>query len=231
MITELTSFLSAIEYEFKDNSLLQEALTHPSFFKKDYSVNYQRLEFLGDKILSAIIAELLIIKYPDENEGKLSKRQAYLVSGEAIAEVAEQIGIGKVIIMSEGEKIRGGQKNKRNIENAFEALIGAIYLDGGLESCKKLISRLWKQIIAKNQDPMRDPVSYLQELVQSKSKKLPKYTIQRSGGNEHQPIFTATVEVEKQKYHAHGSSKKQAQKNVACCALSAILPNLKECSD
>ena len=228
----LQNFLDKISYQFDDLALLQEALTHPSFAKKNTTNNYQRLEFLGDAVLGMVIAEILIKKYPLENEGELSKRQAYLVSGEVLSQIAIQIDIGEVMRFSEGEKIIGGQKNKKNLENACEALIGAIYLDSGIENCQKFITKNWQNIIETNTKPPQDAVSFLQELVQSKSKKLPIYDINITGGNDHQPIFTAIVKINDKEYIAQGSSKKEAQKNVATLAvvdfnlLEDIVPKL-----
>jgi ribonuclease-3 len=214
MENNLSKFIQKIEYNFSDQYLLEEALTHPSFSKNSKVNNYQRLEFLGDAILGLVIAEVLIKKYPDANEGELSKRQAHLVSGEVLYQVALKIEIADVIKFSEGEKAI-----KRNLENAVEALIGAIYLDSNLENAKEFILKNWQEIIDENVDAPKDPVSYLQEIVQGKSKKLPIYTITQVGGNSHQPIFEAVVKFDDKEYKAQGSSKKEAQKNVAIAAL------------
>lgn len=221
----MKDFLQKISYQFKNESLLEEALTHPSFSKKTNGNNYQRLEFLGDAILGLIMAEILIKKYPDANEGELSKRQAHLVSGEVLYQIALKINISDVIKFSEGEKAIGGAANKRNLENAVEALIGAIYLDSNLENAKKFILNNWQKIIDENVDAPQDPVSHLQEIVQGKSKKLPIYTITQIGGNSHQPIFEAIVRFDDEEYKAQGSSKKEAQRNVAIVALEKHIRN------
>jgi ribonuclease-3 len=221
-LKKLKTFLKKIQYQFKNQSLLEEALTHPSFAKKNKSNNYQRLEFLGDAVLGLVVAEILIKKYPQANEGELSKRQAYLVSGEVLSQVAKQIGIGEVIKFSEGEKITGGKTNKRNLENACEALIGAIYLDSNLENCQKFILQNWQNIIDQSEETPKDPVSLLQEIVQSKSKKLPTYNIEQIAGNSHQPVFEAVVKFDDKEYRAEGFSKKEAQKNVAILAVGDL---------
>lgn len=218
----MENFLKQISYNFKNKALLEEALTHPSFSKKNNCNNYQRLEFLGDAVLGLVIAQMLIKKYPQANEGELSKRQAYLVSGEVLSQIAQKIAIGEVMKFSEGEKITGGKTNKRNLENACEALIGAIYLDSGLENCQKFILENWQNIIDENQEMPKDPVSLLQEIVQSKSKQLPIYEIEKIAGNSHEPIFQATVRFDDKEYKAEGSSKKQAQKNVAILVVEQI---------
>ncbi len=223
----LTKFLEEINYQFQNQALLQEALTHPSFASKD-KINYQRLEFLGDAILGLVIAEILIKKYPKANEGELSKRQSYLISGEILAEIALSINLGDVMKFSHGEELIGGKNNKRNLENALEALIGAIYLDSGLINCQRFIANYWQKSIDHTLHPAKDSVSLLQEFTQFKSKKLPIYHIEKTDGNSHQPIFTATLCIEDKQYSASGGSKKEAQKNVATLAikdLDCILPN------
>jgi ribonuclease-3 len=224
----MQNFLKKINYQFQNKALLEEALTHPSFAKKSNKNNYQRLEFLGDAVLGLIIAEILIKNYPQANEGELSKRQAYLVSGEVLSQVAAQIGIGEVIKFSEGEKIIGGKANKRNLENACEALIGAIYLDSNLDNCQKFILQNWQNIIDQNQETPKDPVSFLQEIVQSKSKQLPIYNIEKIGGNSHQPVFQAVVKFDDKEYQAQGFSKKEAQKNVAVLAVEDLTLNISK---
>ncbi|MES2677937.1 MAG: ribonuclease III [Pseudomonadota bacterium] len=223
----MKTFLKKINYQFQNQSLLEEALTHPSFSKKNKTKNYQRLEFLGDAVLALVIAEILIKKYPTAQEGELSKRQAYLVSGEVLWQIAENIGIGEVMKFSEGEKVIGGKTNKRNLENACEALIGAIYLDSNLENCQKFILRNWQNIIDQSLETPKDPVSILQEIVQSKSKKLPLYNIEQTGGNSHQPLFTAIVTFDDKEYQAQGLSKKEAQKNVAILAMEDLTLGIK----
>ncbi len=219
---KIDNFLKEIEYQFNDKSLLEEALTHPSYFQNKNSKHYQRLEFLGDSVLSLVIADILIKTYKNEQEGQLSKRQAYLVRGSTLAQIANVINIGEVMKFSVNEENNNGKINKKNLENALEALIGAIYLDSNLDNCYNFIKKYWRGFIKEDIIPDIDPVSHLQELVQAKSKKLPKYQTSRSGGNEHEPIFTCVIEVEDQRFAANGSSKKQAQKKAAQHAIDLI---------
>jgi len=224
-MTNLSDFLTKIDYQFKNQAFLEEALTHPSLSKKSNTPNYQRLEFLGDTVLSMVIAVALMKNYSTENEGQLSKRHAYLVSGSMLANIALKIDLGKIMKMSKSEETRDGKSNKRNLENTLEALIGAIYLDSGLTNSQKFITKYWHDLIDEDEAPPQDPVSCLQEIVQAKTKKLPKYQVNRNGGDEHKPIFTAIVEVNRIKYAANGYSKKEAQKNAAKCALEMIGKN------
>ncbi|MDA0901971.1 MAG: ribonuclease III [Proteobacteria bacterium] len=218
---QISQFLEIIGYQFYNPKLLDEALTHPSL-SKEAGENYQRLEFLGDAVLSMVVAELLIKEYPQENEGQLSKRQANLVSGDVISKIATQIKLNQVMKLSQGEKDRGGKENKRNLENTMEALIGAIYLDSDFENTKKFITKYWQIPIKSAINPPQDPVSLLQEIVQSKTKQLPQYKINRSGGAEHNPVFSAILEIENVQYKGEGPSKKEAQKNAAKAALKEI---------
>ncbi|MAZ80706.1 MAG: ribonuclease III [Rickettsiales bacterium] len=225
-MSNLKNFTKKISYNFINQKYLEEALTHPSFSKeKSNNFNYQRLEFLGDKILSLIITNYLFKKYPHEKEGELSRRHAVLVSGEIISKVGKAINIQEFLKMSDGEINLGGKENDKNIENAVEALIAAIYLDSGYDEAENFILTHWKFFLDQYIIPPKDPVSKLQEMIQLKSKDLPIYIIEKVGGSDHKPEFCATLEVKflNKKFSANGNSKKQAQKNVAIIALEEII--------
>lgn len=221
-----TNFCEKISYCFNNEKLLEQALTHPSLSKENKSKpNYQRLEFLGDKVLSLVIADFLMKKYPQEMEGDLSKRQASLVSGETLSQIALKIGLETVLQISRGEKNLGGQTNKRNLENALEALVGAIYLDSNYQEAEKFILRFWQELLQEDVTPPKDPVSELQEFAQLESKQLPQYSTVKSGGSDHAPLFVSTVKILHQnlEFSAEGKSKKEAQKEVAKVALEYFL--------
>lgn len=239
--SQIEQFCSAISYHFKNSELLDEALTHPSLTKAYFLnqngegkkvdgakankvKNYQRLEFLGDKVLGLIIGEFLMQKYPNEDEGLLSRRQSGLVSGDTLAKIALKIGLDKVLRLSFGEKNLGGGSNKRNLENALEALIGAIYFDSGFDAAKKFIYEFWQEFLEKNMSAPKDPVSQLQELVQLKFKELPKYSFEKIGGTDHSPLFLSKLKVPNfdEEFSATGGSKKEAQKLVSKEALKKI---------
>lgn len=216
------SFCTKINYHFKDEELLHEAMTHPSLTQETKAIhNYQRLEFLGDKVLSLIITEFLMKKFRYEMEGALSRRQAALVSGETLAEIAINIGINHVLLISEGEEKLGGRNNKRNLENALEALIGAIYFDSDYETAKKFVMHFWHDFFERDITPPKDPISKLQEIVQSQTKLLPEYIVEQIGGCDHAPEFKATVKIPNQNlgFSGEGKSKKEAQKIAAKLAL------------
>jgi len=220
----LEDFLSKINYQFKNQKLLEEALTHPSLSKETKKMNYERLEFLGDKVLSLVIADFLMEKFPKEKEGDLSKRQASFVSGETLAKVGVKIGLNQVIKLSKGEENIGGKNNKKNLENCLEALIGAIYLDSNYQEAKKFILNSWQNLLEENLTPPKDPVSELQELIQLKTKQLPEYQIEKISGSDHSPIFCAKVRILhlNLEFEASGTSKKEAQKEVAKIALEKL---------
>ena len=221
----MKNFCTKISYNFSNEKLLEEALTHPSLSKENSSKpNYQRLEFLGDKVLSLIIGEFLMEKYPNEMEGALSRRQAAVVSGEALAEIALIIGLDEVLQISSGEEKLGGRSNKRNLENALEALIGAIYLDSNFSEAKKFILKFWQNFLDKNLEPPKDPVSKLQEIMQLRFKQLPQYFTTQDGGLDHAPNFSSTLQLPTgTEFSASGKSKKEAQKEVAKLALEFLL--------
>jgi ribonuclease-3 len=154
----------------------------------------------------------------------LSKRHAGLVAGSTLAQIATKIDLPQMLILSFGEKKIGGNQNKNNLENALEALIGAIYLDSNFVEAKKFILNFWQDFFDKNILPPQDCISKLQEIIQAKSKKLPQYFTEKKGGLDHQPIFLSTLTIEgvNEKFYAEGNSKKEAQKNVAQIALNFI---------
>lgn len=220
----LDKFYKNINYNFNNPNLLQEALTHPSLTDKNNKTsNYQRLEFLGDKVLSLVISDFLIHKYPDEMEGDLSKRHAALVSGETLAAIALNLEVEKFLLISNGEKNLNGHINKRNLENSLEAIIGAIYLDSNFDNAQKFVLNFWQFYLNQNIEPPKDPISHLQEIIQTKSKILPKYNIVKIGGSEHEPTFEAQIKIDKSEFTAQGKSKKEAQKAVAKLALDSFI--------
>jgi ribonuclease-3 len=224
-MSDFKNFCDQINYHFSNEELLREAMTHPSLtLETKERLNYQRLEFLGDKVLSLVISDFLMRKFPQEMEGALSRRQAALVSGEALAEVALTINLQDALLVSDGEGKLGGRTNKRNLENALEALIGAIYRDSNYAAAKSFILEFWKDLFERDLEPPKDPISTLQEIVQSKTKLLPQYTTTQSGGYDHAPEFVSTVKVlhDDLEFSAAGKSKKEAQKEAAKLALKYL---------
>lgn len=181
-----------IGYQFKDEELLRLALTHPSFAGQR---NNQRLEFLGDAVLGLLVADLLYRLYPGEQEGELARRQAGLVRSSTLAQVARDMALGDALHMAAGEAQSGGRENPTNLEDALEALIGALYLDGGLEAVRSFAEPRWTELAAQIQAPPKDAKTALQEWAQGRGLPLPVYRLVQTEGSAHAPTFTIEVEV------------------------------------
>lgn len=198
---------------FKNPALLQEALTHPSHMTA--KKNYERLELLGDAVLNLLVCELLLKLFPDEKEGAIAKRRAVLVSGKTLSAVARQLQLGQYLHLSEGEA-REGRDNDSNLENAMEALIGAMYHDQGLDRTRKCIIPLWQPFAESAALPPRDAKTMLQEWAQGKGKKLPLYQLVQHSGPAHAPQFEIEVSVEGEAaISATANSKRAAEQEAA----------------
>ncbi len=182
----IDKFQKEIGYFFKNEALLKVALTHSSTGRDK---NYERLEFLGDRVLGLVVAHLLFENFPDENEGDLAKRLAFLVQGKTLAKLSNQISLGDYILLSEAERGAGGAANDHILADVFEAVIGAIYIDGGIAPCESLIKTQWGNILNSMEKPPQHPKTAIQEWVQSRSLPLPVYKIIDQSGPDHAPIF------------------------------------------
>lgn len=203
-----------INYSFKDKTLLNNALTHSSMQKAH--INNERLEFLGDRVLGLVVADIIYAKFEGEDEGKLAKRHTALVRRDALFNVANKINIEAHIQISAAERKSGGSKKKTILSNAIEAIIGAIYTDGGYESAYKFIANFWQDMIETQDAPPEDAKSALQEWAQSRSLPLPIYKLVRKSGTDHNPEFEMEVFVETLgKATAIDNSKKKAEKKAA----------------
>ncbi|MGH1378644.1 MAG: ribonuclease III [Alphaproteobacteria bacterium] len=209
-----------IGYSFKDEALLQVALTHSSTGKDE---NYERLEFLGDRVLGLAIASLLFKKFPNENEGDLAKRLAFLVQGETLAKLSSQIRLGDFIMFSDAERDAGGAKNDHILADVFESVIGALYLDGGFAPCYSLIESQWSEVLGVMKNPPQHPKTAIQEWAQAQGLPLPLYDIIGQSGPDHAPVFEVRLTV---KGHdsktATGRSRAEAEKIVAEVFMSGV---------
>jgi len=223
---KVDEFEKKINYKFKNKILIDLAFTHSSF-KNKINKNYERLEFLGDRVLSLVISEDLFLKYSNENEGALSKRLSDLVSKQKLLEVANEISIKEMLKIDQFEK--RNLKLKKNISilsDVCEALIGAIYLDSNLENAKKFISKYWKKKISKNILPPQDPKSLLQEVAQKKGLNLPKYILKNKEGPPHNPRFEVEVFLKGiRKFSAIAKTIKIAEINAAKKMVDYIFKN------
>ena len=211
---------AVLGYEFQDKKRLEKALTHPSLSRLkavgEKVFNYERLEFLGDGVLGLVVAELLFSHFLDENEGDLAKRHAALVRGETVTQIALELGLGQFMLMADGEEQTGGRENASNLENTLEALIGAMYVDGGLEVVKSFILKNWTPKAIAMKRPPKDPKTALQEWAQARKLPIPEYVAIKAEGPAHSPMFTIEVTVKGQApVQASGTSKKIAEKKAA----------------
>jgi ribonuclease III len=207
-------------YKFKDSELLENAITHAS---SDANANYQRLEFLGDRILSLIIADYIYKNFANEAEGELARRHNYLVSGQLLAEIALEKGIDKLIILGKSEEAANGRNNKSHLEDVMEAIIAAIYLDSDLDNTKKIVLKIWKKYLAKDVDFFDDPKSTLQELLQKKSLPLPIYKIIKTTGPSHCPEIEVSLQAKGFKdLTVIAKNRKEAEKILATRFLENI---------
>ncbi len=224
-MSNLDKLQEIIGWKFRNIDLLKEAITHSSFLAKK-NFNNERMEFLGDRVLGIVIADILFKKYPDEDEGGLAKRHSALVSGKTLALIAKEIDIGKYMEFSDSEKSTGGASNSHLLANAMEALLGAIYLDGDLQPCKKIIGKLWEDKIDMMVKAPQDPKTELQEWAQARKLGIPEYKIIEKNGPDHSPVFVISLHISGyNEITAKGSSKRKAEKKAATLFLEKIKDN------
>lgn len=207
---------------FADKKLLRSAITHPSAVEGEpVSASYERLEFLGDSILGSIVALTLFRTYGDLDEGKLTRLKVSLVSGATLSEVGQELGIDQVIILGASEQGTGARGMHSALENVYESLVGALYLDGGWEAAEAFIMRTLKPHLAADRaEHPSNPKSFLQECVQSDRMDPPSYKVVGEDGPAHLPTFTAVAIVDGVRQgRGTGSSKKEAE---AAAALDAL---------
>jgi len=207
--------VAGVDYRFTDPQLLLEALTHRSMGSR----NNERLEFLGDSVLSLVISSRLFELRPDAREGDLSRMRATLVRGISLAELASEIGLGKQIKLGEGELKSGGFRRASILTDAFEALLGAIFLDGGFKACRRVIIDLFDPLIADLPDieELKDPKTRLQEWLQARARPLPEYELLREEGADHAKKFYVTCRIpdDETEVEASGSSRRKTEQAAA----------------
>jgi ribonuclease-3 len=207
-------------YSFKDQNLLELALTHKSYSN---SLNNERLEFLGDSILNSIISEYLFSRFTNQKEGLLTRMRAFLVKAETLTIKAEELSLEQVIKLSKGTANLSKDRKNSILEGAFEAVIGAIFLDGGWDASKEITLKAFsKNLEALSEDmSFKDPKTELQELFQSKKIELPKYNLEDLGNSN----FSCTVNYKDMIFKSSGTSKRIAQTNVAMQLLAYMNQN------
>lgn len=208
---------NVIGYTFKDDMWLRRAVVHSSArARKDIDRDNERLEFLGDRVLGLTIASILFRKFPDANEGSLARTFNSLVRKEACAAVAEQIDLGLYLELGGGELKGGGRRKLAILGDACEALMGAVYLDGGYDAAHDVIARLWADKLSIEEETPADPKTALQEWAQGQGMSLPVYRDIDRSGPDHRPIFTTAVRIKGlEDGTGTGESKRAAQQAAA----------------
>lgn len=224
---DLNRFEAILNYEFRDRSLLQLALTHPSVVQEEESstLHNQRLEFLGDAVLQLIVTHDLFEKFCDADEGPLTKARARLVNRRSLANHARHLGLGQYLRVSRGEEMSGGRDRQSALGDAFEAVIGAVYLDSGFDAACDLVRRLLQTELGEIEliPRLENPKGELQELLQAHSSNPPQYQLEGVSGPDHDRLFSCSV------YHngvklgrGSGKSKKEAEGQAATKALRTL---------
>ncbi|BAW80851.1 ribonuclease III [Candidatus Nitrosoglobus terrae] len=230
MAKSLKQLSQKLGYHFKNPALLLQAMTHRSAAKE----NNERLEFLGDSILNFIIADLLYGYFPEAQEGKLSRIRSTLVKEDSLAELARELEIGSYLVLGLGELKSGGCYRTSILADAFEAVIGAIYLDNGLEACRQLIELLYRDRLAAltSESVLKDPKTRLQEYLQARQLPLPDYRINAVSGESHERIFQVQCIIDNFPSRiGTGYSRRKAEQDAATQILELLLLRDKNTDD
>ncbi len=216
-----------LKKSFKDKNLFEMALTHRSWVNehKDIRRSNERLEFLGDAILEFVVSEIIYNNYKNKEEGYLTALRAKIVNTVSLSEAANKLELGKYLFLSKGEEDTGGRSNQSLLADTLEAIIGAIFLDRGISECRKFIEEyILNNLDEISKEPLKDPKSLLQEIVQAKGYSTPKYIVTNEEGPDHDKNFTIQVLVDGNIMGTgSGKSKSEAAQNAAKNALSESL--------
>ena len=213
---------SALGHDFARPELLEQALTHPSAAGK---TTYERLEFLGDRVLGLVVADMVYRAYPAEPEGALARRFAALVRKEALARIAEAIGLSAHLRVSRGEAEQGGLASSNLLADACEAVIAALFLDGGFEAARLFVERWWRPLLAEQTVPPQDMKTALQEWAQGRGLPLPVYRLVGQEGPPHDPVFDIEVSLPgREPARGRGRSRRAAE----AAAAELLLVRVKE---
>ena len=214
-----------IGFKFKDAASLERALTHPSAIPPSgdtVKLSNQRLEFLGDRVLNLLIAERLIERRQSDSEGDLAPRLNRLVKKGACAEAMRHLSLQRFILLSDSEIAAGGRDRESTLGDACEAIIAAIYLEGGLSAARKFVERAWAPQFENAPAETKDPKTLLQEWAQGQGHPLPEYVITGRSGPDHAPVYEVEVRLPAGKAAATGSSKREAERHAAALMLTTL---------
>ena len=216
----LSEFQRKLIYEFKNVDFLVESLRHSSFVNEHPEMDIQdneRLEFLGDAVLNLVVGHILMQRYPDLKEGDLSRMRANLVNESQLASIARKMDLGSHILLGKGEVQSKGREKKSILANTYEAVIAAVYLDGGFDAVFRIIDGAFSSLMDFVARPSanHDYKSQIQELVQLKYQKIPDYTVVHESGPDHDKTFHVQLEIEEIQTKGVGKSKKAAEQDAA----------------
>lgn len=226
-VRTLSAFQEKLGYVFRDQGLLQLALTHPSVTHEAgaSTPHNQRLEFLGDAVLGLVLTRELYEKFPGFGEGPLTKARAQMVNRRTLAGEARRLGLGEHLILSRGEESSGGRQRPSALADAFEALLGAIFIDGGYDVTRDFILRCFRDAFGELTEipNLENPKGELQELLQARSPEAPVYQLTSASGPDHDRLFECAVLHEGTELgRGAGKSKKEAESRAAFAALAAL---------
>ncbi len=222
-----------VGHRFARADLLREALTHRSALVAKRSSrgkhvratgagSNERLEFVGDRVLGLLVAEWLIERYPAEQEGRLGARLSTLVAQPALAAIAERLGLAELITVAEGESRAGVRTLPSVLADAVEALLGALYLDGGLEPARQFVRRAWAEAIETQAEPPKDPKTALQEWLLARGRPLPEYVVLSRAGPSHEPLFVVEARAGELAGTGSAGSKQMAERRSAAALLETL---------
>ena len=222
----LSTLQEEISYQFRNLDLLNLALTHRSYAHERSGGtfrDYERLEFLGDSVLNLIISHLIMDRFPHSHEGELTRLRASLVNEKSLAEISKNLGLNQCLLLGRGESQGGGREKTSVISDAYEALIGAIYLDGGFEKAFGVVEKQFIPILDQGLNDDGDFKTKVQQICQSRFGRPPRYRLSELKGPQHDKTFGAEIFIDGRSYgYGIGKNKKEAQQNAAREALKRI---------
>ncbi|KTC99885.1 ribonuclease III [Legionella geestiana] len=219
-VIEITRLMRRLDYSFSNEALLRQALTHRSAG----SLNNERLEFLGDSVLSCVVANALVSRFPAVEEGTLSRLRAALVKGETLAVLATELGIGDCLVLGQGELKSGGFRRESILADALEAIIAAIFLDGGFEACNRCVLKWFNNRLEDENilHSLKDAKTRLQEYLQAERLPLPQYEVVAVVGDEPNQVFTVECRAGDKSTRGKGTNRRKAEQLAAEALLNAL---------
>lgn len=222
---DLKAIQKVLSYTFKNEGTLLQALTHKSYAneKKGLLTDNERLEFLGDAVLDLAISHLIMEKFPNLSEGEMSKLRASVVNESSLAAMAKGIGLDQYLLLGRGEELSGGRKKPSILADSFEAVVAAIYMDGGFEEAFRIVSGHFSRLLSKT-DLYIDYKTRLQELTQERLRCMPVYNLKSTSGPDHARMFEVELQIEGRLYGTgSGKTKKEAEQEAAREALENLI--------